>query len=130
MKNFINPDALPKPFGYTHVVEARGPRTVYISGQVGMTVDGTLVSATDFEVQACQAFTNVQRALESAGLSFSHVVKLGLFVLDVSHLAVLRRVRDEFVNLEQPPASTLIQVAAFFRPDVLMEVDAIAVGED
>jgi enamine deaminase RidA (YjgF/YER057c/UK114 family) len=127
MTKFVNPDQLPESFGYSHVVDTRGQRTVYVSGQVGMNAHGEMVSATDFEAQARQAFTNVQQALESVGLNFGHVVKLGLFVLDVSHLAVLRRVRDEFVNLEQPPASTLIQVAAFFRPDVLFEVDAIAV---
>ena len=63
-------------------------------------------------------------------ISFSHVVKLGLYVTDIGHLPTLRRVRDEFVNLEHPPASTLVQGAAFFRPEVMFEADAIAVADE
>ncbi len=125
---FINPAELPKPNGYSHVVETRGSRTVYFSGQVGINADGEM--AADFEAQCRQTFKNLQIALNAVNLEFSSVVKLGMFVTDMSHLATLRRVRDEFVNLEASPASTTVQVTAFFRPDVLFEADAIAVGED
>ena len=127
---FINPDALPKPNGYTHVVEARGGKTVYLSGQVALGTDGAVVGEGDFEVQARQTFRNIQAGLEAVGLDFSHVVKLSLYVLDVSNLPTLRRVRDEFVNLEHPPASTLVQVAALFRPEFVFEADAIAVAPE
>jgi enamine deaminase RidA (YjgF/YER057c/UK114 family) len=127
---FINPATLAKPPGYTHVVEARGSRTVYLSGQVAFDNAGGLVGAGDFEAQARQTFSNIKAGLEAVGLNFSHVVKINLFVLDVSNLPTLRRVRDEFVNLEHPPASTLVQVAALFRPEFLFEADAIAVAPD
>ncbi len=127
---FINPDTLTKPPGYTHVVEARGGRTVYLSGQVAFDSAGQLVGAGDFESQARQVFSNIQAGLEAVGLNFSHVVKINLFVLDVANLPTLRRVRDEFVNLEHPPASTLVSVAALFRPEFLFEADAIAVAPE
>ncbi len=127
---FINPATLTKPPGYTHVVEARGGRTVYLSGQVAFDSAGELVGAGDFEAQARQTFSNIKAGLEAVGLNFSHVVKINLFVLDVSNLPTLRRVRDEFVNLEHPPASTLVQVAALFRPEFLFEADAIAVAPE
>ena len=127
---FINPDALPKPNGYTYVVEARGGKTVYLSGQVALDTAGNVVGTNDFEAQARQTFRNIQAALEAVGLDFSHVVKLNLYVLDVSNLLTLRRVRDEFVNLEHPPASTLVQVAALFRPEFVFEADAIAVAPE
>jgi enamine deaminase RidA (YjgF/YER057c/UK114 family) len=127
---FINPDTLAKPPGYTQVVEARGGRTVYLSGQIALDSAGQLVGAGDFEAQARQTFSNIKAGLEALGLNFSHVVKLNLFVLDVSNLLTLRRVRDEFVNLENPPASTLVQVAALFRPEFLFEADAIAVAPE
>jgi enamine deaminase RidA (YjgF/YER057c/UK114 family) len=127
---FINPNALPKPNGYTHVVEVQGGKTVYLSGQVALGADGTVVGEGDFEAQARQTFRNIQAGLEVVGLDFSHVVKLNLYVLNISNLLTLRQVRDEFVNLEHPPASTLVQVAALFRPEFVFEADAIAVAPE
>ena len=48
---FINPDALPKPPGYTHVVEVRGGRTLYLSGQVALDAVGNVVGHGDFVEQ-------------------------------------------------------------------------------
>ncbi len=123
-----NPPSLPTPVGYAQVVEATGGRTVYVSGQVALDAEGRLVGEGDFAAQARQCFENLRGALAASGLEFGHVVKLGLFVTDVANLATLRAVRDEFVDTERPPASTLIQVAALFRPECLVEVEAIAVG--
>jgi enamine deaminase RidA (YjgF/YER057c/UK114 family) len=127
---FVNPESLTKPTGYTHVVEARGGRTVYISGQIALDKNGNIVGINDFEAQVRQAFQDVRHALEAAGMTFDDVVKLGLYVTDVSHVGTLRQVRDEFVNTQNPPASTLVQVAALVRPELLFEVEAIAVGLD
>ena len=129
-KTFINPEALPKPMGYTQLVEVRGGRTVYLSGQIALDQSGQVVGVGNFEAQARQTFRNIQLGLEAVGLNFSHVVKINLYVLDVANLSTLRRVRDEFVNLENPPASTLVQVAALFRPEFLFEADAIAVAPE
>lgn len=124
---FINPETLSKAIGYTHVVEARGGRTVYISGQIGLDSHGNIVGINDFESQTRQVFRNVKTALEAVGMNFDQVVKLGLFVTDVSNVVTLRRVRDEFVNTSQPPASTLVQVVALVCPEFLFKVEAIAV---
>ncbi|HEU5434431.1 MAG TPA: RidA family protein, partial [Thermomicrobiales bacterium] len=56
------------------------------------------------------------------------VVKVQLFVTDVANLPALRTIRDEFIDTAHPPTSTLVQVAALFHPDVLFEVDAVAVA--
>lgn len=125
---FINPETLPQPPGYTQVVEVAGGRTVYVSGQIALDAAGRLVGAGDFEAQARRTFENVRLALAAAGLTFDHVVKLTTFVTDFSHLATLRRVREEFVNRERPPASTAVQVAALVRPELLIEIEAVAVG--
>lgn len=127
--DFINPKTMPKPVGWTQVVDARASRTIYISGQVGMDASGQVVGNDNFEAQARQMFQNIQAGLESVGLNFSHVVKLGMFITDFSHRDTLRKVRDEFVNIENPPASTLVQVSALFMPELMVEADAIAVAE-
>ncbi len=129
-KTFINPDALPKPMGYSQLVEVCGGRTVYVSGQIALDQTGQIVGLADFEAQARQTFKNIEAALEAVGLGFSHVVKINLYVLDIANLTTLRRVRDEFVNLENPPASTLVQVVALLRPEILFEADAIAVAPE
>lgn len=125
---FANPPSLPRPVGYSQIVEVTGGRTVYISGQVPLDEENRLVGEGDFDAQARQVFANLERALAAAGLGFEHVVKFGAYLTDVAHLATLRRVRDEFVAAERPPASTLVEVSALFRPECLVEIEAIAVG--
>ena len=127
-RRFLSPDTLPRPFGYSHVVDAPAGRIVYVSGQVPLDAAGELVGAGDFAAQARQVFVNLNAALEAAGLGWNDVVKLNFFVTDLSEIAALREIRDEYVNTEQPPASTLVQVAALFRPDVMFEADAVAVA--
>ena len=126
---FLNPSSLPPSCGYTQVVDVpKGSRLVLLSGQVPLDSAGQLVGGTDFRAQATQVFDNLQRGLMAAGASFKDVVKISFYVLDVpANLAALRQVRDRYVNTNAPPASTLVQVSALFRPDVLLEVEVMAV---
>ena len=121
---FQNPPAIPKPGGYTHVVEITGPaRIVYIAGQLGFGHDG---KAGDFRAQAVQAFENLKAALASVGASFDQVVKLNNYLVDIKkNLPIYREVRDKYVNTSAPPASTTIGVPALAREDALYEVEAI-----
>ena len=126
---FLNPPTMPAPRGYTHVVETAGPaRTIYISGQLGMTPDGKFAGAPgDFRAQATQAFVNLKAALASVGADFSHVVKITNYFTDMAHLPIFFEVRDKFVNTKVPPASTAVQIVKLARPDALFEIEAIAV---
>jgi reactive intermediate/imine deaminase len=124
---FLNPDALSKPTGYSHVAEAAGGRTIYVSGQVPLDVDGNLVGAGDFRAQTHQVFRNITAALQAAGADMKSVVKLNYFVTDMNQLPVMREVRNEYINTQAPPASTTVEVRALFRADILVEIDAIAV---
>ena len=123
---FLSPETMPRPYGYSQVVETTGGRQVYISGQVPLDTANQVVGVGDFTAQAKQAFENVRLALEAVGLTFAHVVKIQMFLTDISNLPAIREVRDEFVNTDRPPASTTVEVTALFHPDVLFEVDAIA----
>lgn len=123
---FINPPTLPAPPGYTQVVEVNGGRTVYISGQIALASDGRLVGAGDFRAQIEQVFANIQAALEAAGATFAHVVKLNYYLLDAAHLPLVREVRDRYVNTQAPPASTLVEVRRLARDEFMVEVEAIA----
>ena len=127
---FLYPEGLAKATGYTHAVEVRGGRTVYISGQIALDAQGQLVGAGDFEAQARQVFGNLVLALASVGMTFGHVVRLGIYMTDLMHLPTMRRVRDEFINTAQPPASTLLQVAGLALPGLMFEVDAVAAAAE
>jgi enamine deaminase RidA (YjgF/YER057c/UK114 family) len=122
---FMNPSAIAKPGGYSHVVEITGPgRIVYIAGQLGLKPDGSI--AGDFRAQAVQAFENMKSALAAVGAGFDDVVKLNNYLVDIaSNLPIYRDVRDKYVNTGQPPASTTICVPALARPDALYEVEAV-----
>lgn len=125
-RQFLNPDALAPPVGYSHVVDVRAGRLVYVSGQVPLDPDGELVGAGDLAAQARQIFENLSAALAAAEATWSDVVRLGFFLTDVSDLPAVRAIRDEYVDTERPPASTLVEVSRLFREDVLIEIEAIA----
>jgi reactive intermediate/imine deaminase len=126
-KRFLSPATLPPPFGYSHVVDAPAGRIIYVSGQVPLDADGQLVGEGDFAAQTRQVFENLSRALEAAGASWSDVVKLDYFLSDVGEITSVRAIRDDYVDTERPPASTLVEVGGLFRPDVLIEIQAVAI---
>lgn len=126
---FANPKTMPPPRGYTQVVETNGPgRTIYLSGQLGMTPAGAFAGGPgDFRAQATQCFENLKAGLASVGAGFEHVVKITNFFVDMAHLPVFFEVRDRYVNTKAPPASTAIQVGRLAREGALFEVEAVAV---
>ena len=126
---FSNPKTMPAPRGYTQVVETSGPgRTIYLSGQLGMTPEGAFAGAPgDFRAQANRCFENLKAGLKSAGAGFEHVVKITDFFVDMAHLPAFFEVRDRFVNTKTPPASTAIQIMRLAREGALFEVEAVAV---
>jgi enamine deaminase RidA (YjgF/YER057c/UK114 family) len=123
---FINPQALSRPPGYTHVVEVTAPgRIVYIAGQLGVDRDGKVVG--DFRRQAVQTFENLKTALAAVGAQFRHVVKLNNYLVDRAHLPTFREVRDGYLAESDRPASTTIAISGLAREGALIEIEAVAV---
>jgi enamine deaminase RidA (YjgF/YER057c/UK114 family) len=129
IRNFINPPTIAPAHGYTHVVETSGGRTVYLSGQVGFSPEGEVVGS-DTRSQAEQAFANLAAGLTSVGGTFDDVVKLTIFMADMSDFGAVREVRDTFVNVGRPPASSAVEVSGFVFDWIRVEIDAIAVVGD
>ncbi|MER5466566.1 RidA family protein [Streptomyces sp. NPDC002668] len=124
------PEGVAPGTGYSHVVWGTG-RFVAISGQCAFDEDGKVVGEGDPAAQARQVFENLRRCLASAGASFDDVVKLTYFVTDVAHLPAVRAARDEVIDSGRLPASSAVQVAALFRPELLVEIEAFAItGEE
>jgi len=89
-----------------------------------------VVGPGDMEAQTRQVFRNLGTVLAAAGASFGDLVKLTFFVRDVTSLAAIRSVRDEFVDTADPPASTLVEVSRLAAPDLLIEIEAVAVAPE
>ena len=122
-----NPPTLSAPTGYTHIVEVTGPnRTIYISGQIAYDKDGKVVGAGDMKAQAEQVFRNLQAALEAAGAKFSDVVKMNSYITDMSKVQAVRDVRAQYFK-DATPASTFVEVKGLVRPELLLEIEVIAV---
>jgi enamine deaminase RidA (YjgF/YER057c/UK114 family) len=124
---YVNPPTLVKPTGYTHVVIAPDGRTVYIAGQVAFDSAGAVVGQGDFTAQAEQVYRNLEQALQSVGGSMADLVKTTTFITDIKNLPALREVRSRRLSKTQPPANTLLQVSSLARPELLIEIEAVAI---
>ncbi len=127
MNDHITPSGVAPGFGYSHVVAATG-RLIAISGQVALDESGRLVGPGDPEAQARQVFENLRRCLAAADATFADVVKLTVYVTDLATMTAVRAVRDEYVDTTRPPASSAVQVAGLVLPELLLEIDALAVS--
>jgi enamine deaminase RidA (YjgF/YER057c/UK114 family) len=124
---YMNPATLVKPNGYTHVVVAPDGRTVYVAGQVAFDSTGQLIGAGDFRAQADRVYQNLRRALTAVGGSLQDVVKTTTYITDGKNLPALREVRARYSGSANPPANTLLVVSSLARPELLIEVEAVAV---
>jgi enamine deaminase RidA (YjgF/YER057c/UK114 family) len=120
-KQFLNLDGK-KPPGYTHVVTSSSGKMIFLSGMGGSLADGSLPA--DFSAQARNTFENLKRALALAGATFKDVVKINYFATDLVNTAELRRIRAEYLDMDHPPAATLVQ--AGLSPGLLLEVELVA----
>ena len=128
MLELIDPEDLPTPESYTHVVSATGSRLVFVAGQVAEDADGNLVGAGDLAAQARQAFANVGRCLAAAGAVPEQVARITIYVVghrpqDLSDISAARIT----VFGDHRPADTVLGVQTLAEPGRLIEVEAIAV---
>lgn len=124
MRRF-NPDTIHPPFAkYAHAVEVEaGARIVFCSGQLGIGRDGVIPD--DVEAQARLCFRAIQAVLGEAAMSLGDLVRLNAYVVSAQYLGGYMKVRDEFVG-NPPPASTLVVVQGFARPEFKVEIEAVA----
>ncbi|WP_245607178.1 RidA family protein [Pseudonocardia spinosispora] len=73
-------------------------------------------------------FENLAAALAAAGAGMEQIVKLTIFLVDLGDLDAVRQVRDEFISLDRPPASSLVQVSGLVNVAFRVEIDALAAG--
>ncbi|HXZ15244.1 MAG TPA: Rid family hydrolase [Roseiarcus sp.] len=121
----LDPKSIHPPFAnYAHGLEvAPDRRLIFCSGQLGVAADGAVPA--DVEGQARLCFKAIEAILAEGGMTLNDLVRLNAYVSAREHLAGYMRVRDEFVGAP-PPASTLMIVQGFARPEFLVEIEAVA----
>jgi len=119
------PAGICPPFAnYSHGVEVEaGARLMVCSGQLGIGPEGTVPEDVGEQTRLC--FANVRAILESAGMTLGDIVRINAYVSGREHLQGYMAARDEFVG-EPPPASTLMIVSGFARPEFKVEIEVIA----
>jgi enamine deaminase RidA (YjgF/YER057c/UK114 family) len=121
------PETMPKSVGYSQLAIVSRGKIVFVAGQVALDKSGNVVGKDDFRAQVKQVFENLKAGVEAAGGNFRDIIKLNSYFLDLSHLPEFREVRDQYIDTTKPPASTAIQVPRLFRPEFLVEIEAVAV---
>ena len=117
---------LPSKYGYSNIAVTHG-RLAFIAGQIAEDQQGTFVGANDFEAQVQQVFFNLKTILRHLNASPDDVAKLNYYIVGLApdRLAAVRVARDAMFESPLKPASTLIGVAALFKPDALVEVEMV-----
>ncbi len=128
MNTSHSPDTLARPNGFAHVVTSTHATTVFVSGQVAYDDEGRIVGHTDLTAQTHQVYSNIEKALAAVGASLQDVTKTVLFVrdLDPDKARIIREARAPFLSAGRLPASTMVGVASLAHPDLLLEVEAVA----
>jgi enamine deaminase RidA (YjgF/YER057c/UK114 family) len=123
----VTPIDIPPPFArYAHGVEVpAGRRLVFTSGQLGLSPDGKVPE--DVEAQTDICFANIDAILRAAGAGRGDVVRINAFVTDRAFMAGYMAARDRWLaGVERLPASTLVIVSGFTRPEFKVEIEVVA----
>jgi len=129
-KQYLNPKELNTPRFYSHAVAIENAKKlVYVSGQVSWDARGNVVGKGDMRAQSEQVFGNVTAALRAAGAGWDDVIKMNGYMvgMNAERVGAYREVRTRFLKEGALPASTLVGVEALVHPDLLLEVEVVAV---
>jgi len=110
---------------YSHVVVVEGKRTVFVSGQLARDREGNVVAPRDMRAQLRQVGENVKAALAAAGATLDDIVKTNTYVTDIEEFFKHVDVRMQYFG--SLPTSTTVEVRRLAHPDLLVEVEVMAV---
>jgi enamine deaminase RidA (YjgF/YER057c/UK114 family) len=121
------PAGMAKPTGHwTTVTTARPGKLVFVSGLTAKNERGEIVGVGDVRAQTRQVCENLVTAMRAAGGGLADIVRVDVYIRDMSGFSDIHDIRHEYFG-PNPPASTMVAVAGFTHPDMLIEINAIAV---
>lgn len=123
----LSPDSITPPFArYAHGVSVpSGHRLIFVSGQLGIAPDGHVPPDAGAQAELC--FENIDAILAADGAGRADVARINAFVTDRAHMQGYMQARDAWLaQTTRLPASTLVIVSGFTRPEFLVEIEVIA----
>jgi reactive intermediate/imine deaminase len=125
IKKVITPKNLHRPFGYAHAIQI--DNTLYIAGQIPLDREMNIVGKNDMAKQTEQVYENLKKVLEEAGGKMTDIVLLNIFCVDLEAFdRETRYLRKRYFG-DYYPAITAVEVKRLYRPEFMIEMEAIAV---
>ena len=125
LKKVITPKTLHRPFGYAHAIQI--DNTIYVSGQVPLDQDMQVVGKNNIAVQTERVYENLRKVIEEAGGSMNSIVMLNIYCTDLeAYDKKTRHLRKKYFG-NYYPATTAVEVKRLYRPDFMIEIEAVAV---
>ena len=126
-KEHLEGDARQRERAYSPAVKVRGGTTTYLAGHTGFQDAAGKTYPNDFDAQVRVCFERLGQTLERAGGSLDDIVTMTVFITDMENGTRFTQLRREFFKEGRYPASALIGIKALARPEMLIEIQAIAV---
>jgi 2-iminobutanoate/2-iminopropanoate deaminase len=126
-REYLKPDARQRERAYSPAVKITGGTTIYMAGQTGYQDERGELHPGDFDSQVRVAFERMRKTLQAAGGGLDDIVTMTVFVTDMANGTRFTQLRKEFFQEDRYPASALIGVKELARPDMLIEIQAVAV---
>ena len=98
---------------------------IFLSGQAAINEGGEIVGANDFDAQAEQTFRNIKRVLEAAGSGLEKIIKVTIYLTDMKNFPKILQLRERWFK-KPYPADTIVEVKALGLPELMIEIEAIA----
>jgi 2-iminobutanoate/2-iminopropanoate deaminase len=126
-REYLKPDARQRERAYSPAVKTTGGTTIYMAGQTGYQDERGEVHPGDFDSQVRVAFERMRKTLLAAGGRLEDIVTMTVFVTDMANGTRFTQLRKEFFQEDRYPASALIGIKELARPEMMIEIQAIAV---
>ena len=117
----------PVQVAFSNGVKVTGGEMLFISGQLARDENNQIVGIGDMGAQTRQIMKNIQSLLEKAGGTINDIVKVTVFITDMSRFKEIHEARMEFFHPDHLPASTMVEISGFTTKDALIEIEAVAV---
>ena len=127
----INPWTWQDQFGFSQAILVDGAhRTVYCAGQPSTDADGNPVNAGDMSAQISKCLDNLEEVLAAPGLTLNDVVRLNYYTVNIpAFMEAIGGCVERLSAQDCQPSSTLLGISSLFHPDVLVEIEATAIGK-
>lgn len=126
-REYLKGDARQRERAYSPAVRVSGGTTIYLAGHTGYQDERGEAYPGDFDGQVRTVFERMGKTLEAAGGKLDDIVTMTVFIPDMANGARFTQLRKEFFKDERYPASALIGIKELARPEMMVEIQAIAV---